>query len=373
MILRIGGITAQHWLELLLDNDFDLTGLGWRDALTLSLNSLVTQAVTWLEEREFAARLESVEIQPPLFILGQWRSGTTHLHKLLAQDPSLGYCSSFQAFNSHTFLILEGHSQRFSGRLTRWLYFQWLRRILAGSIRRSTAPRYLRPHEPQEDEFALMAAGLSPFMALYFPVRRTHYDHYFTLRLLSQERREQWKRRWLRFLRKVALVNPGRRLVLKSPAHTGRIELIREVFPQARFVHISRHPYRVFRSNLHRLVGITDESPYAEEAAKETAEVVLSSHRWVYDAYFRDRPLLGPGQLHELRYEDLISDPMGQLEQLYASLGLHGFKAARERFSDFCEASRKHRPGSYPELSEVLKQRIYEGCASYFEAFGYQP
>ena len=43
----------------------------------------------------------------------------------------------------------------------------------------------------------------------------------------------------------------GRPLVLKSPPHTARIRLLLEMFPEARFVHIHRHPYQVFRSCRH--------------------------------------------------------------------------------------------------------------------------
>lgn len=37
-------------------------------------------------------------------------------------------------------------------------------------------------------------------------------------------------------------------LILKSPAHTARLKLLHELFPQARFVHISRNPYEIYQS-----------------------------------------------------------------------------------------------------------------------------
>lgn len=33
----------------------------------------------------------------PIFILGAYRSGTTHLHNLLAQDPAFAYVTAYNA------------------------------------------------------------------------------------------------------------------------------------------------------------------------------------------------------------------------------------------------------------------------------------
>ena len=43
----------------------------------------------------------------PLFILGHYRSGTTHLHNLLALEPQFSAPNFFQALNPHTFLSTE--------------------------------------------------------------------------------------------------------------------------------------------------------------------------------------------------------------------------------------------------------------------------
>ena len=34
---------------------------------------------------------------PPIFIIGHWRSGTTHLHNILCQDDQMGYVNTFQS------------------------------------------------------------------------------------------------------------------------------------------------------------------------------------------------------------------------------------------------------------------------------------
>jgi len=60
-----------------------------------------------------------------------------------------------------------------------------------------------------------------------------------------------WQSHYLHFLRKVQYAQPGQRLLLKNPANTARIAMLREIFPGARFVHIHRDPYEVFTSTVH--------------------------------------------------------------------------------------------------------------------------
>ena len=61
---------------------------------------------------------------------------------------------------------------------------------------------------------------------------------------------ERWKAAFVRFLKKLTLEH-DRPMLLKSPPHTGRIKLLLELFPDARFVHIRRNPYTVFQSTRH--------------------------------------------------------------------------------------------------------------------------
>jgi omega-hydroxy-beta-dihydromenaquinone-9 sulfotransferase len=368
MIMAVGGIRLDHWLELWRDNDYDVSDIGWGGAFHLTAHALVTEMVCRLEEAEFQHQIRAVQLQDPVFVLGHWRSGTTFLYRFLSQDPQFAFPTTLQVFNPHTFLTLEGHSRRWWGRGLRRLYSEWLRRSWGRHMQDFVNLGRAPDEASQEDEFALMAFGLSPFMALIFPRRKAYYDQFLTLGLLSQGQRERWISRWLNFLKKVSLLNPGRRLILKSPAHTGRIEIIREVFPQARFVHISRDPYRIFKSSLVKLNSWTSESI---EVNQQTEDTVLSGHDRLYEAYFQDRKGLEPGRLHQIRYEDLVEQPLDELRKLYQALDLEGFENAEPHFLEQLKQTESHHTGSYPDLSQDQKDRVYSRWSRYFEAFGY--
>ena len=104
-----------------------------------------------------------------MFILGHYRSGTTHLHNLLALDPQFAAPTLFQVFNPHTFLTTE-----------RWV---------APVVDRLVARRRYQDEmaqgagTPSEDEFALCTmTGLSPYMGWCFPGDGADYDRYMTFR-----------------------------------------------------------------------------------------------------------------------------------------------------------------------------------------------
>jgi omega-hydroxy-beta-dihydromenaquinone-9 sulfotransferase len=80
------GITAGDWWKLLRENQFAVDPEYWHRAAFITLASRMNSYFRRKEEQTFGAQVAETAVQPPLFILGHWRSGTTPLHNLLAQD-----------------------------------------------------------------------------------------------------------------------------------------------------------------------------------------------------------------------------------------------------------------------------------------------
>ena len=163
----LGGISFGDWLRLLRDNDFAVDFPYWPRAAILTLTSLGQSLQRRREERAYGAAVAAVQVPPPLFILGHWRNGTTHLHYLLGLDPRFAYPSNFQVVFPHVFLSTETWNAPFTAFFTPG-------RRLQDNVRMEIGL-------PQEDEFALMVLTLySPYLAWMFPRRREHYERYLT-------------------------------------------------------------------------------------------------------------------------------------------------------------------------------------------------
>ena len=50
----------------------------------------------------------------------------------------------------------------------------------------------------------------------------------------------------------------------------------------------------------------------------------------MYDRFFAERPLIPAGRYHEIAFEDLERDPVGQLREIYAKLDLPDFSRGRD-------------------------------------------
>jgi hypothetical protein len=59
----------------------------------ITLISPLTSLIRRHEDAKYGPKLAGVRVKQPLFILGHWRSGTTHLHNLLATDEPFAYPS----------------------------------------------------------------------------------------------------------------------------------------------------------------------------------------------------------------------------------------------------------------------------------------
>ena len=98
------GITTGDWLSLLADNGFRIPPRYWPRTAFTTLISLVNTA-WWATAEAMVYRSTARQtVQPPLFILGHWRSGTTHLHNLLSLDERFAYPRFDQVMIPNTFL-----------------------------------------------------------------------------------------------------------------------------------------------------------------------------------------------------------------------------------------------------------------------------
>src|SRR3954468_24194212 len=87
----LAGITLGRWLRALWDNDFAIDRPYWGRAAVITLGSISNTLLGAWESLLYRRKISDTRIEPPLFILGIWRSGTTLLHNLIAQDDRFAY------------------------------------------------------------------------------------------------------------------------------------------------------------------------------------------------------------------------------------------------------------------------------------------
>lgn len=332
-----------------------------RQFVFAAMSSLAKAPVSMLERLYVALHRKRIEpIEPPIFILGHWRSGTTHLYNVMSKAAHFGYVSPVQTALPWDFLLL--------GRM--------LGRFLEKELPEG---RYIDnvsvdADSPQEDEIAL--ANMSPlsfYHGLYFPkdFRRIFYESVF-FEGVKRKRIKAWLKLQRYLFLKLQLAQDGRRLVIKNPVYTARAQMLQESWPGAKFIHIHRNPYKVFFS----MRNFYDKL-FKQFALQPWDHIDIDEH--IFTTYLRmmarlekGAAAMAPGQYVELRFDDFQANPMQTLEHIYGALDLPGFEGAEPAFRKYLDTVTDYQKNTYT-YPEADIARITERWGSIIDKWGYQP
>jgi hypothetical protein len=202
-----------------------------------------------------------------------------------------------------------------------------------------------------------------------FPNEPPNSIEYLTMEGVSREEVTRWKAGLEWFLKRVTFRDP-KRIILKSPPHTGRIRVLLELFPDARFVHIVRDPYALFGSTVKLWKTLYKFQSLQEPKYEGMEEYVFSCFERMYGQFERDRELIDPARLFEVRYEDLVRNPIDQMRALYERLSLGEFEMALPKLEAYFRDKQDFRPDTY-QLSAELRDEIDRRWGPYMHRHGY--
>lgn len=314
---------------------------------------------TTLERILVSARLRRTGPMPaPIFILGHWRSGTTHLYNVLAKGD-FGVVSPLAAGMPWDVLGLV--------RLIRPL----LERSLPEHRYIDAIP--VNPDSPQEDEVAIANMSLLSFYhAIYFP---DHFDRNFARGVFLDGCSEgeicAWERLFTHLVGKLWLDQGRRRLLIKNPVYTARIAHLRRIYPQVRFIHVHRNPFEVFVSMRNFFTKLFEQFALQPHEQVDVDAVILRTYTRMMRLYLAESADLPAGTLVELSYADLVQSPLSALRRIYDTLDLPGFERTRPRFEDYLASVRSYRTNRYDYPDDVLT-KVETHWAPFLDHWGYE-
>lgn len=277
--------------------------------------------------------IRDVPVRAPIVIVGLPRTGTTHLHNLLAADPGLRALPYWESLEP----VLADRDAPAPGEPDPRLE----RTQTAVDVVDLAMPLFKRMHEMTVDhaheEIQLLAIDFSSMLfetIALLPGWRDHYrardqtPHYRYLRTVLQVLT------WLR---------GGDRWVLKSPQHCEQIPALLEVFPDATFVTTHRDPVPVTASMVTMItysqrMAVDDPDPHACGAywAARVEDLLL--------ACARDHDLLPPEQTVVVRFHELMEDERAVVRRIYDTAGQPLTERATDAMTDF---TRRHPRGRH--------------------------
>ena len=317
------------------------------------IKSLVFLPLSIAEYVIYGKRISQTEInRSPVFVLGHNRSGTTLLHKLLIRDPQFGYCKNSD--------MLFPYIKTPFNRLIKY----GLQKVFDFLGVKSFAYRDtgLILDDPQEEDMCMTAMFMtaSSYWGFVFPSSaKKNFNKFIYFDDPAAEK--HWINEYLFFLKKISLKNGGKRLVLKNPANTARIDTLIRLFPDARFIFIHRNPENVFYSTKR----IWDHAVSELGLQKTKEEVVLENiyfhYQQMHDAYENGKSAIADNQLCEISYAELEEAPLLTLEKIYRQLEIGDFSRVKPKFKEQLSKERSYKKFAYlqdDELNKTIRHQL---------------
>lgn len=289
--------------------------------------------------------------KPPVFLIGHWRSGTTHLHNLMSRDSQFGYLRF-----SETAMPLDmlGPKVRIARRI--------IDRALPET--RGYDNVKLTLDEPQEEEMAL--GNLNPiglYYIYYFPQEMAlQRDRSMFFEGCTEHEVKRFRENYEFLIRKVSFAKDGRQLLFKNPPSTTRMEMILDMFPDAKFVHIVRNPWPVYSSTCGKFPRLYNAFAWQPFQDVDIPGFVLDTYEKVMKRYLKDRERLNlpADQLVETSYEAITENPLEEIGRIYDSLGLDGKKSGLEEIGEYVKGLKGYRRNVHaiaPDQAEQIRER----------------
>ncbi|BBZ50095.1 sulfotransferase [Mycobacterium heidelbergense] len=303
--------------------------------------------------------IDRIRLQPPVVIAGLPRTGTTHLHNLLAAPPTfrtMPYWESVEPFPSPREAGVQPDPRR-------------TRMDIGVGVINTVMPHFALMHEMTTDhvheEIQLLANDFSTMLfetLADVPGWRDYYQahdqtpHY---RYLARQ------------LKAMQFLRGGRRWLLKSPQHLEQVPVLDRVFGDSIVVFTHRDPVPVALSML-AMIAYSARMHRSPVPVKRIADYWVDRLERMFAALIRDRDAIGPERSIDVRFDDFMADEVGVAERVYALAGEPFTEQARAAVAGYLADHRRGRLGSVetsPEMFGLTEDALRARFAPYIERF----
>jgi len=330
----IAGMRLSRFIKLIVKNGMSLRPKYVVRFLFLLQNGIWASIFHRKEKAIYNDLLKKYKLpDDPIIIIGHWRTGSTFLHQLLALDPNLVTTNVFQGSIPDSFLISRKSYEPIMG--------------IALKGTRPMDQVKLSMDEPLEDEYALFRlCSYSPLKRLVFPKDKTYFLKHYPGFLPEGRKLEAWRNAVIYFYKKLT-INNNRTILIKNPFHSLRMEILNDIFPKARYIHIIRHPHKVVPSTIRMwdIVGKQNamntrwKKPTIKEVSKLLNEMLLK-----IESDFKKLPA---NKYYEIKFEDLEKDPVEHIKTLYHHLNVQFSDEFEEQLGQFLISVKGYQKNKY--------------------------
>jgi hypothetical protein len=338
-----------------------------RKRAELALVDALVKAVRLRTYQRNQPELAELELPASIVVVAPFRSGTTFLHRLLAEDPASRWPRSWEV------LLPPPPSPAYRGE----------ERYFVDDARVAATQRFEAGFRRRHGRLAeLHATDAGVAEECFGLLETTLHSHSFFMRgagapylaWLEEQPAARWQEIYTRYADQLRLLHwwyPGERWVLKSPFHLWHLAALAQALPKATFVQIHRSPAACTVSFCELL-----QANFAAVAASPDPAWIGEQARWLMRTALArcvaQRAQLPAARFVDVAYDALTRDPIGTVREIYAGAGLALGAEAEARMRGWLEAGVSRASGGRrPSLGDYgVEAAVVERDFAAFEALG---
>ncbi len=262
------------------------------------------------------------DLNGPVFIVGNHRTGSTFLKRLLAADTDQFATTRFVDLFLHSvtqkrlLAALSAADERLGSPLSARI--QQLDDLWAQDFR---AVHSMGLTQPEEDDYLLLSRMASAILWEVVPDAPRLRRHFWSDTEMDPTEQDAHLLAYARLAQRHKYVHGGRVWLSKNPLFSTRVRGLRRTFPSARFIYLVRHSYKVVASTTSLLhEGLGGLGALRDDAHLQ--EMVHEICLYMHDRTLADLEDLPPSRLVCIRQEDLLAELVPTLQTAFAQLDL---------------------------------------------------
>lgn len=331
----------------------------------------LTNALCFWLDRIFYPEWKHVRIARPVFIVGNPRSGTTFIHRIMALDEERFFC-----FKTWEIIFPAVIQKRFFRKLDRWTGHVLRRLLLRMEQRIFRDFNKMHPvslFAPEEDDYLFLHIFSAHDLVWLFPFEEMSRFLRFDEQLKASE-----KRRIMGFYRdcikrQACYRSHAGALLSKAPASSARIATLVEQFPDCKIIYMVRNPLEVIPSMINlahevwkRMTGMGKGFPLQDE--------IYSALKYYYEYPLALLKKLSDDRYCIVTYEDLTRNPAETVKVVYERLGIPLTASFLSALQEEDTKARSYQSGHRYSLDQthIKREKIVEDLGKVFDEFGFE-